>query len=207
MSVSAVPRVELVTLRPELLDAAAGVLARGMRDNPIHVAAFGPDPQRRARILVRMFSDLFRVLPGYHAMCARTDGEIVAVAGRAEGGACMPGALQKLRLAPGLLSLGPRTAVRSSRWMSAWSARDPEDPHSHFGPFAVDPHLQGQGIGTVLLRDYCAGVDAGGEVAYLETDRAENVRLYERQGFAVVDQADVLGLPNWFMRRPARASA
>lgn len=207
MSAGTVPRVELVELRPGLLDAAAGVLARGMRDNPIHVAAFGSDPHRRARILVRMFSDLFRVLPGYRAMCARMDGEIVAVAGRAEGGACMPGALQKLKLAPGLLSLGPRTALRSSRWMSAWSSRDPEEPHSHFGPFAVDTHLQGQGIGTVLLRDYCARVDAGGEVAYLETDRGENVRLYERHGFTIVDEADVLGVPNWFMRRPARASA
>src|SRR5437764_8279376 len=126
MSVRAEPRVELVELRPELLDEAAGVLARGMRDNPIHVAAFGPDPQRRARILVRMFHDLFRVLPGYGAMCARTDGAIVAVAGRAEGGACMPDTLQKLRLAPGLISLGLRTAVRSSRWLSAWAGRGPE---------------------------------------------------------------------------------
>ena len=207
MSVTAEPRVELVALRPDLLDEAAGVLARGMRDNPIHLAAFGPDPQRRARILVRMFGDLFRVLPGYHAMCARMDGAIVAVAGRADDGACMPDALQKLRLAPGLLSLGLRTAVRSSRWMSAWSARDPADPHSHFGPFAVDAHLQGHGIGTVLLKDYCASVDSRVDVAYLETDRAENVRLYERHGFAVVDQAEVLGLPNWFMRRAARTSA
>jgi GNAT superfamily N-acetyltransferase len=207
MSVRAEPRVELVELRPELLDEAAGVLARGMRDNPIHAAAFGPDPQRRARILVRMFHDLFRVLPGYGAVCGRMEGAIVAVAGRAEDGACLPDTLQKLRLAPGLISLGPRTALRSSRWMSAWSSRDPEEPHSHFGPFAVDAHLQGQGIGTVLLKEYCASVDARADVAYLETDRAENVRLYERHGFAIVDQADVLGVPNWFMRRAARGSA
>lgn len=206
MSVTAEPQVELVELRPELLDEAAGVLARGMRDNPIHVAAFGPDPQRRARILVRMFGDLFRVLTGYHAMCARMDGAIVAVAGRADDGACMPGALQKLQLLPGLLSLGPRTALRSSRWMSAWSSRDLDEPHSHFGPFAVDAHLQGQGIGTVLLKDYCVSVDSRGDVAYLETDRPENVRLYERHGFEIVDQAEVLGVPNWFMRRSARGS-
>ena len=31
------------------------------------------------------------------------------------------------------------------------------------------------------------------------------MRLYERFGYAVVEQTDVLGVPNWFMRRtPAR---
>jgi hypothetical protein len=40
--------------------------------------------------------------------------------------------------------------------------------------------------------------------AYLETETARNVRFYERFGFGVVDRADVLGNPNWFMWRPAR---
>src|SRR5436305_3748055 len=142
-----------------------------MRDNPVHVAAFGPDDERRVRILGRMFSDLFRVLEGWEGVCARRDGVTVGVAGRAENGACMPDALQMLRLAPGLLSLGLRTAMRSSRWMSSWARRDPEDRHSHFGPFAVDSHLQGEGIGTVLLADYCASLDARGEMSYLETDK------------------------------------
>jgi GNAT superfamily N-acetyltransferase len=202
MALHAELRVDLVALKPALLDEAVGVLARGMRDNPIHVAAFGPDPERRVRILFRMFGDLFRVLDGYEAVCATRAGAIVGVAGRAESGACTPTALQKLRLAPALLSLGLGTAVRSSRWMSAWSKRDPRTPHSHFGPFAVDSHLQGQGIGSVMLADYCAHVDEGGGPAYLETDKAENVRLYQRHGFELVDEADVLGMPNWFMSRP-----
>jgi GNAT superfamily N-acetyltransferase len=203
MALHAELRVDLVPLQPTLLDEAVGVLARGMRDNPIHVATFGPDPERRVRILFRMFGDLFRVLDGYDAVCARRAGAIVGVAGRAEGGACMPSAVQKLRLAPALLSLGLGTAVRSGRWMSAWNKRDPRTPHSHFGPFAVDSHLQGQGIGTVMLADYCAHIDARGGPAYLETDKAENVRLYQRHGFELVDEADVLGVRNWFMSRPA----
>jgi GNAT superfamily N-acetyltransferase len=205
VAVHAQPRLELVQLRPELLDEAVGVLARGMLANPIHVAAFGPDPDRRVRILFRMFGDLFRVLRGWEAVCALRDGAIVGVAGHAENGACTPGTLDMLRLAPGLLSLGPRTAMRSSRWMSAWARRDPQVHHSHFGPFAVDSHLQGQGIGTVMLSDYCARLDALRESSYLETDKPENVRLYERHGFQVVDEAEVLGVPNWFMRRPASA--
>jgi hypothetical protein len=42
----------------------------------------------------------------------------------------------------------------------------------------------------------------------LETDKPENVRLYERFGFEVRCHAFVLGVQNWFMwRQPTRHSA
>ena len=42
-----------------------------------------------------------------------------------------------------------------------------------------------------------------GDVAYLETDKPENVSFYQRFGFEVTEEAQVLGIPNWFMlRRP-----
>lgn len=206
MALRSESKLELVDLGTVQLDEAVGVLARGMRDNPIHVAAFGPDPERRVRILYRMFSDLFRVLKRWQAVCALRDGDVVGVAGRAEDGACMPNTVQKLRLAPGMLAVGPRTSLRTTRWMTAWASRDPSEPHSHFGPLAVDTHLQGQGIGTALLGEYCASLDARTTLGYLETDKPENVTLYERHGFAVVEQVDVLGVPNWFMRREPRGS-
>ena len=43
--------VEVTPLTPTDVPAAVGVLARGMRDNPIHVAVLGPDPERRERLL------------------------------------------------------------------------------------------------------------------------------------------------------------
>jgi hypothetical protein len=45
-------------------------------------------------------------------------------------------------------------------------------------------------------------MDAYGAVAYLETDRHANVRFYQKFGFTVVAEADVMGVPNWFMSRP-----
>jgi GNAT superfamily N-acetyltransferase len=71
---------------------------------------------------------------------------------------------------------------------------------------AVDPPLQGHGIGGQLMREYCRRLDAAAEVSYLETDKRENVAFYERHGYAVIDQADVIGVPNWFMiRQPQRS--
>ena len=57
----------------------------------------------------------------------------------------------------------------------------------------------------MLMRAFCERMDAAHENAYLETDKPENVRFYERFGFEVVGEQDVLDVPNWFMlRRPAR---
>jgi hypothetical protein len=53
---------------------------------------------------------------------------------------------------------------------------------------------------------FCARVDAAGEVAYLETDKLVNVRFYERFGFEVIGEQEVLRVPNWFMRRAAKGA-
>jgi predicted N-acetyltransferase YhbS len=99
--------------------------------------------------------------------------------------------------------LGPRTAARVGQWLNAWAEHDPRDPHIHLGPLAVDAHLQGHGIGAAILTEHCRRLDADGALGYLETDKPENVRLYERFGYVVVAEAPVLSVPNWFMRREA----
>jgi predicted N-acetyltransferase YhbS len=88
--------------------------------------------------------------------------------------------------------------------MGAWKRHDPGERHWHLGPLAVDAHLQGEGVGSRMMRVFCAKMDAAGEDAYLETDKPINVRFYERFGFEVVGEEEVLGVPNWFMLRRAR---
>ena len=53
---------------------------------------------------------------------------------------------------------------------------------------------------------FCACMDEFNAVAYLETDKSENVRFYQKFDFTVVAQADVLGIPNWFMLRHPRTA-
>jgi len=43
-------------------------------------------------------------------------------------------------------------------------------------------------------------------IGYLETDKRENVRFYERFGFEVIAREPVIGVPNWFMRREPRSA-
>ena len=198
------PTVVARRLRNEELPAAVAVLARGMRDNPGHVAAFGDDPERRRRSLQRTFFALFRVMGTHERICGVNGDTITGVAAIAAPGTCRPTAWQKTQMASLLAPLGARRLARVLAWQGVWREHDPEQPHSHFGPLAVDAHLQGRGIGSRLMREYTRRLDAAGRLGYLETDKPENVVFYERHGFVVTGEAPVLGNPNWFMRREPR---
>jgi hypothetical protein len=118
-----------------------------MRDNPLNIAAYGEDPDRRQRSLVRMFASLFRVFRAQRPLCALDGETVVAVAGIAPVGMCQATALQQLQLLPSVIATGPGAASRVSKWLAVWDRRDPDQPHSHLGPVAVEPSLQSQGIG------------------------------------------------------------
>ena len=194
--------IEVRDLRPQEVPDAVAVVARGMRDNPLHVAVYGDDPKRRSSCQARLLRGFFRTFPTQQPICAIRDGTLVGVAGVAPVGTCQATATQRLRLLPSLVTLGPRTAARVGRWISVWAKRDPDEPHVHLGPLAVDAHLQGEGIGSLIMQEHCRRLDAAGQAGYLETDKAANVRFYERCGFAVIGEEPVIGVPNWFMRRP-----
>lgn len=207
---NAARKVEAVVVRelvPAETDLAAGVLARGMRDNPLHLQAFGPDPESREQTLIKMFQG---VLPLYGpkglilgAFSAGLPGTLVGVCGMVRPGRCQPGPGERLRLLPGLVSGSEAGGTaRLLSWTGAWSRLDPPEPHWHLGPVGVERHLQGQGIGSALLREFLVRIDGDRSAAYLETDKRENVRFYERFGFSVALEAPVLGVPNWFMIRP-----
>ena len=205
---NAVPAVsEVGDLRREEIAAAVVLLARGMLDNPLNVAAHGPDRERRRRALELMFATLFAVFE-QRPLCALDGGALVGVAGVAPVGTCQASALQRLRFLPTVIALGPRTTARVSSWLAAWDRHDPARSHSHLGPVAVEQELRGRGIGSELLREHTRRLDAAGEVSYLETDKRENVGFYQRHGYAVVGEDEVIGVPNWFMlREPATVSA
>ena len=90
------------------------------------------------------------------------------------------------------------------KWFHIWEQNHPKEHHWHFGPFGVLPERQRQGIGSQLLNYFCEHLDRLGAAAYLETDKPENVQLYQRFGFSVIAEAPVLGVPNWFLWRNSR---
>jgi ribosomal protein S18 acetylase RimI-like enzyme len=203
------PPLTLRDLQRADLPEAARLLGRGMRDNPNNVRAFGEaDPERRGRSLTRFFAPLLRGLFRRGTILAASRGEtMVGVCGMAPPGRCQPTTVEKLSMLPvAFFGNGFATPSRLMTWGAEWARRDPAQPHWHLGPVAVDAHLQGQGIGAALMAGFCARMDERSALAYLETDKAENVRFYQKFGFAVVAEGEVLGVPNWFMSRAASAA-
>ena len=164
-----------------------------MRDNPLHIAAYGEDPRRRLRCHARLMGGFLRMPDAQQPIAAVEDGTLVGVTGVAPPGTCQPTALQRLRILPTMLGLGQRTASRVGDWYSRWAERDPDEPHVHLGPLAVDAHLQGRGIGSRIMEEHCRRLDSAGDLGYLETDKPENVRFYERFGYELVGEDDVIG--------------
>ena len=185
------------------LKFAAGVLGRAFRDNPIVIAVQGDNPLRRMRSGERVFGSFVALMEQPPLAACRGDW-IVGICGMAPPGTCQAPLLKQLRFLPAVLRDGPMAALRTLRVMSEWKQRDPVDRHWHLGPVGVEPGLQGMAVGSQMMERFCARMDVEGEMAYLETDKPENVRFYEKVGFVTVEQAEVLGVPNWFMLRDPR---
>ena len=185
------------------LDDAADLLGRGMADNPMHSAVYGGDEALSARRHGLLMRALLRHSPSMHVEGVERGDSLAAVAASALPGSCQPSSIARLRLLGRAATFGPATAARLLSWKAAWGRHDPDAPHVHLGPVSVDRDLRGQGLGSLLLLRHVGKLDATGAVGYLETDRPEAVSFYRKFGYVVVDEAEVLGVPCWFMSRSA----
>jgi ribosomal protein S18 acetylase RimI-like enzyme len=194
------------TLEEADVPSAVGVVARGMCDNPLHIAALGADARLRARRLTRLFTVALPLIFSKGVIFGAFDGDTLAgIAGMIAPGHCQPSVTEKLVVVPRLVPrVGSGALARVGRWMNAWAEQDLPEPHWHLGPVAVDAHLQRNGIGTLLMTESCARLDGLCATGYLETDKASNVTFYERFGFETISSAPVLETANWFMRREPR---
>jgi len=80
----------------------------------------------------------------------------------------------------------------------------PKEPHAHLTFLGVATRAQGQGVGSAILKETLAAVDAAHQVAFLETSTERNVALYQRHGFEVTGETKLPGLKMWSMTRAAR---
>jgi ribosomal protein S18 acetylase RimI-like enzyme len=77
-------------------------------------------------------------------------------------------------------------------------------PHWHLTWLGVEPGHQGQGIGSVLVRQMTTRADAEGMACWLFTFASRNVPLYEHLGFHVTLDTSLpsSGLRLWVMAHP-----
>jgi ribosomal protein S18 acetylase RimI-like enzyme len=80
----------------------------------------------------------------------------------------------------------------------------PKEPHWYLPLIGVDPFLQGNGIGSALMKHALVACDRENKFAFLESTNLRNVPLYERHGFEVLGNIQVGTSPNLYpmIRRP-----
>jgi ribosomal protein S18 acetylase RimI-like enzyme len=113
---------------------------------------------------------------------------------------------QQLRLLPALVRfLGLRTASVLGG-LERMEAQHPHDrSHWYLCILGTEPAAQGQGLGSALLAQVLARVDADGLPAYLESSSERNLALYGRHGFEVTSEVAIPGGPRiWPMWREPR---
>jgi len=179
------------------------MLAESMSTNPNHISIFGePDPISLEK-QTKMFEMVLRA-PKNTSFIVRIDGEIAGSMTYTSSDSCQMPRLEIVKALPKFLTMFGNSLIPVLQWRKNWADHDLSRPHVHFGPLAVRPVFQGQGIGKLLLSTFCRYLDETNQVGYLETDKSENVTLYGKFGFEVVLTDNLFGKTNWFMVRPEK---
>jgi ribosomal protein S18 acetylase RimI-like enzyme len=112
--------------------------------------------------------------------------------------------IEELLLLPLLFSIAGVEGMQKARALGAELAlHHPREPHAHLTFIGVSSAAQGRGVGSEILKQTLAPLDAAGVTAYLECTTERNAALYARHGFEVTGEFARPGLRFWCMTRKA----
>jgi GNAT superfamily N-acetyltransferase len=202
------PTPNIVPVREDQIDIAAGVLARAFQLDPPMVYVW-PDATVRARAL----PSLMNAFVTYGSMF----GEPLTTSGKPEAVALwLP--LDDLSETPerdhraGIdqipAMLGAEAFARFlhiATTVGRFHKLSAPGKHLYLSILGVEPSRQGQGLGSALIRPMLERADAAGLPCYLDTFQPRNVPLYQKHGFRItVEEVEPnSGVRGWgFLREP-----
>lgn len=191
--------------RPAATEAArlADLIAEAFTDLSA-TAWLVPDPDARRGRLAGNFEILVEYALAWGEVYVTADRDAVAVWFPRDGDPPPPPVDYDVRVAR---SAGP-WVDRFRHLDDLFDANHPHEPHHHLAFLAVAPSRQGDGIGSALLDDYHARLDAAGLPAYLEASSPRSRDLYLRHGYQVREPFRLPdGTPFWPMWRPPGSTA
>jgi ribosomal protein S18 acetylase RimI-like enzyme len=171
------------------IEEAGEVAGRAFDDSPFSTFLF-PEQRQRTRGLEVIHRTVFRHPgPGAVLHTARdAQDRIVGLALWIPTRRYPLSTRSQLSQLPGSLRAihGRRGAVKIGvAYARATAPLHPKDPHWYLWVLMADPKFQGRGVGSALIDDGLARIDAEGVGAYLETNNERNIAFYQRFGFAL----------------------
>jgi ribosomal protein S18 acetylase RimI-like enzyme len=197
----------IMSLQRGSIDRAAITLERAFSTDPLFTWIF-PDPDTRSARLQRFIRVPLEYGVRYGRVTASHEAKAACVWLPPGAGMTMPRMIRSGMLgAPFRTGFGPFLKFMAANEImdKIHKARAPE-PHWYLVVVGVDPELQGQGVGSAIVRDGLAFADRESKPCYLDTSERRNLAFYERLGFVVLDEATLgKGGPKaWAMRREPR---
>lgn len=200
--------VNLQELGPELLEQVGPMCARAFDDYPFLAELFPGPPERRAKVSSRFYVATVVDCLEYGTVHALVeDGRLAGVAAWLRPGA-FPQSLKRqagflptvwagLRHYPGRARLALQALARLERY------HPHTPPHWYLAAIAVEPSMQGRGLGARLMKHGLALAAEKGEPCFLETAKESNREWYRGFGFEVQRTEPCFdgGPPQWFMLR------
>ncbi len=191
------------------MERAVVTLERAFANDPMFTWMF-PDPEQRSRSLRLMNRVALQYGIRYGHVTESGDGMAVAI-WIPPGRTISTGGMIRCGLLALPFSIGLRPFVRfagANDVMGKFHKKYVPESHWYLLIVGVDPELQGQGLGSALVKESLAKADESNCPCYLETSEERNLAFYERLGFAVVGTAPLGkgGPPGWAMRRNPRRS-
>lgn len=162
--------------------AVTACLADAFHEDPLWGHWTFPDADGRAQRLTR-FMEFWAICGVRYPWLRMTDG-CEAVAAWVPPGERDMTPDEEARLGPLLAELlGPR-APEVEALFEQFDAQHPHDqPHYYLGWWATHRDHAGRGLGTLLINDNLATIDAQHMPAYLESTNPANLARYEALGF------------------------
>ena len=196
-----IPKAQIA--HPDQTNAVANIIGRAFHDDPISNWTFGRGELFEKYVRLLMKNVYFQ------------QGFVTHVGDQAASLWLYPGAsdalpffaLMRLVLSS-LPSAGFGPTIRGNQIAHTMDAVKPKDPMLYLFAIGVLPVAQGQGLGSVLMKDGLRHADENKVRAYLESSKEENIPIYQRHGFEVFKEAKpAAGAPSfWAMIREPRSS-
>jgi ribosomal protein S18 acetylase RimI-like enzyme len=165
-------------------DAVSRVLTAAFLDDPVFVW-IEPDRTAREAVLPTAFAGFVDAFARHDAThVAPSEG--LAVTGAAlwsPAGVAPVDPADEAALEASMTGFADESMMRLGICLELFAGAHPHEPAWFLQFLGVDPTHQGQGVGSVLLRQVLDGADRAGEAAYLEATTQRNRALYERHGF------------------------
>jgi ribosomal protein S18 acetylase RimI-like enzyme len=183
---------------------AALVLGKAFENEPVSQVVYRMfSPVRRVKALTVDFSAELQVaLRKGYPIVLRRDGSVIAAAliyppGRYP----LPIIDQWLFLFKSILGNGIYDVRSWVKWINEVDKIHPKQPHYYLEYIGVDPAYQGQGLGSQMMDHLVARADADKVGCYLENASPRNLPFYQRFGFKVINEKQIIGFTTWFMWR------